>query len=257
MDYRETQKKILAARALLLEPTTTREKFSHVRALIQGINSTLDAALSRCDHEFSTLEKVYGGAVIDLTVEHLPEITEEEKRRKKALLFFLHHWNQLKSEVVRVQAELDASNKAQTSGEKKSHWARIFNVAKGPLGIITILAVGAALLQTTSVQITVHNNGCSTIQSSASIPIPIPGISLPKGPIPNQASANMTLPPLTVSVDGTQKAIITMKALGFHGSLQLGSDISDVTMDGISLLRKNTDIHLSEKKEHSLVIICK
>src|SRR5205807_397699 len=54
---------------------------------------------------------------------------------KKALIFFINSINNLKSEIKRVQTELNKKNKSSNSFDK------IVSGAKGPFGIITIVAV--------------------------------------------------------------------------------------------------------------------
>src|SRR5262249_1426008 len=148
--------------------------------LLSGINPKLDRLLATCDTEFSKVEKYYKGAAIELILENLPELTEEQKKRKKLLLLFINSWNQLKGEVKRIEKELDGKRKAKTDLEKKLDWANIFNFAKGPLGIITIVAVGIVLVaQATSVRVIIKNVGCGTMQSPTSFPISLPGLSLP------------------------------------------------------------------------------
>lgn len=257
MEYKEAHKRIVAVQALLLEPTTTREKFDLVKTLALGIHPALDKALAKVDEGIATIEKVVGGEIIHLTAEYLPENTEEERKRKKALLFFINTWKDLKSEVARVGQELQAAENAHTAAEKSSHLRRVFNFAKGPFGITTIIVAGAALiLQSTSVKISIENRGCGTMQAAASIPIPLPGLSLPKDPLPSGGSAVAVLPPLTVDVDGTARGVLTMRTFNFTMTFELPSNIRDVTMDGVSLLRKKSAVRLIEKKEHSLVLQC-
>jgi hypothetical protein len=241
----------------LLEPTTSREKFAHIRTLLYGINPQLDSALERAARELSTLDKVLGGDVISLTAENLPEQTDEQKRRKKAVVFFVGNWNTLKSEVARVEKELAAAKQADTPEGKVSHVKKIFNFAKGPLGITTIVAVGIVLtMQTVAVEVTIKNQGCSPMTPSGSLPIPLPGLSLPKEPIENGGSAVATIPGLTFTIDGTQRSSLNAKALGFSMGFQLSGSMQDVRLDGVSLLGKTTVARLSEKNEHELVFVC-
>ena len=256
MNHREAHKRLLAAQKLLLGPSTTREKFNSICALIQGINPAVDNVLAECQRQLSTLDKLQDGDVIGLSAEHLPENTEEEKKRKKWLLLFIHSWKQLKSEVARVEQEMHDASNAQTTGGKTSHWGKIFGAAKGPLGIITVLAVGVAVMHQTSVEIAIQNKGCATMYPSGSIPFSLPGLSLPKEPIPSGGSAVATLPGLTVNVDGTASGAVSLKVLTYSLTFQLPSNIEDVTMDGASLLGKVTEVHLSEKDKHTLTLIC-
>lgn len=257
MKYEEAKKRLLAAQALLSEETTTREKFSSIRTLLQGINPKIDKTLDACENELSKLEKLQGFKVIEVTLENLPELTEEQKKRKKILLFFINTWNQLKNEVKRVQKELDASHEGKSDMQKKSHLAKVFNFAKGPFGIITIIAVGIVLvLQATSVHIVIKNNGCDTIPAPAAFPIPLPGFSLPKDPIPANGSATVTISPITININGTQAGSVTVRILGMSFPYQVSGNISDITLNGSRLLGKETEVHLSERKEHILILSC-
>lgn len=144
MNTKETQQKMHAAYTLLSEPTTSREKFEHVRTLISGINPKVDDAISRCSSALSDYEKLQKGEVIDLTIEHLPEDTEENKKRKKALLAFLRAWKDLHSEIERIQKEFERSNnnaRDSSSSGQIDTFGRILLHAKGPFGIITFLAL--------------------------------------------------------------------------------------------------------------------
>lgn len=128
-----------AAHKLLLEESTTHEKFEAIRTLIKGINPEIDAKLQETSQAMADYEKLHRGEIIELSAEKLPEETEEQKKRKKALLFLIRSWKQLQSEVERVQAEFE---KSQQSGDKpQDTFSRILKGAKGPIGIITILAV--------------------------------------------------------------------------------------------------------------------
>ena len=133
-------------------------------------------------------------------------------------------------------------------------WGRIFSFAKGPLGIITIIAVGAAIvLQTTSVQVTVKNIGCEAIDLSY-VPVALPGLSLPQTPIASGSSGVVTLPPLSITVDGTVPDRFGITAVGFSTSFEAGG--VDITVNGTSLRGKKTTINLGERKNHSVIVTC-
>ena len=245
---------MLAAYSLLAEPTTTREKFNHISTLIRGIHPHIDTALDKSHHALSSIGRIQEGDVISLSAENLPENTEEEKRRKKYLLLFIRSWKDLKSEIARVQAEFNNQN-LQTPTQQTSTWLRILKRAKGPLGVITVVAIGIVALQQTSVRVTIQNQGCGTLQPVGNIPT-IPGFSLPKDPIPSGGSAVMTIPPLALHVDGTQVGAVALTALNYSFTFELPSNVKDVSLDGASLLNKQSEVYLSEKKQHTLVLKC-
>ncbi len=252
MDAKESSKRMLAAYALLAEPTTTLEKFNHISTLIRGIHPHVDTALEKSHQAISTIGKIHDGDVITLSAENLPENTEEEKKRKKYLLLFIRSWKDLQSEVGRVSAEM---NNSQPNTSQGSRWWRIVKSAKGPLGVITVVAIGLVALQTTSVQVTIQNKGCATLEPGGSIPS-LPGFSLPKDPIVSGSSAVMTIPPLALHIDGTHKGSVALTALNYSFTFEISSNIKDVSLDGTSLLNKQSDVHLSEKKVHTLILKC-
>ncbi|MBI4226441.1 hypothetical protein HY612_05005 [Candidatus Roizmanbacteria bacterium] len=143
MDPLDTKKRIFAAHKLLIEKTTSKQKFESIHTLIKGINPRIDKLLGDSTKALSDLEKLQKGEIIELTAEHLPENSEEEKKRKKALLWFIKNWKSLHGEVDRVKKEFEkgshgAEQKIQSGG-------RIITFAKGPFGLITALAVIAVI----------------------------------------------------------------------------------------------------------------
>lgn len=258
MDSREARRRLQAAQVLLIEPSTTREKFTSIRTLIEGINPSLDSVLARCDAELSTVSKIYEGEVIHLAAENLPENTEEEKKRKRYLLLFIKGWKDLKGEVARVEQQLGAEGGAQTGTDKASAWGKILHLATGPFGIITALAVvGVIAMKATSVDILIQNQGCGTMYPSNSIPISLPGLKILSDPIPSGGSAVATLPGLTVHVDGTARSSLALKVLTYSLTFQLPSNVDDVTMNGTSLMGKKTEIKLSDRDRHTLTLVCR
>lgn len=254
MDYADTKKRLNAAYSLLSESTTTLEKVRSLKSLISGINPKLDAKWAELDRYISTIEHIESGEVIDLAVQSLPETTEEQKKRKKALILFFKYWNDLKSEVERVQKEFDSQKQ---SGQGGSMWARIFSASKGPLAVVTIIAIGVVALSATSVNITIQNNGCSTLHANSKVPISLPGLALPSNPIPSGGSATVTIPPLPITIDGTSGQALTLSSLKMNFTIQLSKSIRDVTLDGVSLIGKTTNIQLADSKSHVLVLDCR
>lgn len=255
MDLTTARKNLAAVAALMNVPTTTKDNIRRLRGLVKGIRPELDEALAGLEREFPTIQKLAQGDIISLVVQDLPETTEEEKKRKKALMLFINTWDKLKSEVARVQSELTAAEGTDRT-EQGVHWAKILKSAVGPLGLITAVAVGVGLLQVTAVTIEIKNVGCGTFEASGT-PIPLPGLSLPKGSIPSGSSATATLPPLTVSVDGTAGTSLVMKALAFTMTFGLPGNIRDVVINGTSLLNKKSEVRLSEHKTHALILSCR
>lgn len=132
----ETKEKVAAALKLLQEDSTTKEKFESIQKLLMGVNPRLDQTLIKVSKAWGDLEKIEEGEIIELSAENLPENTEEEKKRKKRLLLFIRFWKDLKTEVERVKSELENSKP-----DGKESFSKITSFAKGPFGIITILAV--------------------------------------------------------------------------------------------------------------------
>lgn len=251
----DKRKKLVAARELLDGSTTTRAKLAALMTLLMGVHPKTDALLTECNEALSIAGNIEQGDVIHLSAEALPERTEEEKKRKRALLLFIKNWKELQSEVARIQAEL--GGQSSDGGSQASTWGRIFAFSKGPLAVVAVVAVGLGALSATSVSLTIKNDGCTTIQIQNPLPVSIRGLSLPAEPIQNGSFGVATLPPLTLDVDGTMPEEVFLKALGFSTSIKLPSNIADVTFNDTSLLDKKTQISLSEKKEHELVLSCR
>jgi hypothetical protein len=256
MNLKESRKRILAAQELLLGSGSLSQRLRSARALVKGIRPELDEMLEKCESEVATVENLFAGDILSLAADTLPEITEEEKKSKKVLVYFLEHWGKMKDEVSRVSNELAVAGNTDDKSQKQNHWGTILKHATGPLGLVTVIAVGIALLKTTSVDVVIQNKGCGTFEASKSMPIAIPGFSLPTGSIPSGSSATATLPPLTINVDGTHAGALAMKALSFTMTFGLPDNVTGVTLDGTSLLKKKTEIHLSDRKTHTLVLSC-
>jgi hypothetical protein len=226
--------------------------------LVGGVHAGIDAKLKQCDEAFSHLDKLDRGEYTELAADRLPEDTEDQKKRKKALLLLIRFWKDLQGEIARVEAEMYASEASgQNALQKPSVWRKIFGAAKGPLGIITIVAVGAAVvLQATSVNMTIKNQGCEPMMPGA-LPIPLPGLQLPKEPIADGGSAVAVLPAVTVTIDGTQSGFLYLGALKLKLSFQIPTDIKDVMLNGQSLLKKTTTVALGDQKQHEIIFKCK
>lgn len=264
LDPKTNREKIDAAMQLLFEDTTTVAKFEKTRTLLKGINPKIDHTLETCSKGLKTLKRLQTGDIIELTATNLPEHTEREKKRKKYLLLFISSWKNLKGEVARVEKlykEQNADGKTTTQ-EHLATAGKLAAASKGPFGLITGLAVviagaGAALafLNFSAVNITIKNQGCSPITPIVRMPIQIPGIKLPTETISSGGIAVASVPPFTVTVDGTQRGSVVLSALKFTMEYNLGS--ADLIFDGQSLVGKSTTINLGASKNHELILSCR
>jgi hypothetical protein len=257
MNLEEAKKRVLAAQELLNEQATTKAKFESVRTLIRGINPRIDGALNKCSKALTDLTKLQKGEVIELAAEHLPEDTEEKKKRKKALLLFIKLWKDLKGEVARVEVELKEGRHGQSSAQTLGSFGRILALAKGPLGIVTILAVAIAVLKFSEVEVVIRNRGCEPLRPAVSMPVRIPGLSLPSEPIPDGGQASAYLPPLKFTVDGSGGSTIRISAFGLHLDYELEGRGIDVAFNGESLIGKQMSIDFGSQKQHDLVVTCR
>jgi len=146
MDTQDVKKRIEEAYKLLAHETTSREKFESIRTLIKGLNPKLDMLLNSASKALSDYEKLHKGDIIVLSAESLPENSPEEKKKKQTLIFLINSWRQLESEVKRLSLEFEHltgsnENNAVTSTDKIAGAGRIVAFAKGPFGIITLVAL--------------------------------------------------------------------------------------------------------------------
>lgn len=250
-----TKEKLMAAHDLLLSETTTREKYAHIAALLRGSHPRLDEALSKIDRALADIAHIKEGDVIMLSADRLPENTDEEKKRKKLLLLFVSSWRNLQTEVTRVEAEMNSLQNADAA-TKASSAARILKGAKGPLGLVTLVAIGLATMQQTSVELVIQNAGCGTLQASG-VAINIPGFKIPQGTIPSGGEATVVIPPLPMTVNGTDPRSLKLTALKYTLTFELPPRLADVTFDGTSLLGTKTHLQLSGTRTHVLVLSCR
>lgn len=254
--------RIRAADKLLQDETTTLGQIESVKTLLRGLNPKVDTLLTSCLKALSNLdklEKLQKGDVIALSAEVLPETTEKEKKRKKALLLFLTQWKQLKGEVARIEKELGStqSEGPKTASQKAMGIGRIIGYAKGPLGLVTLIAAGLVLLNATSVKIHITNDGCSPVTPVTSVPIRIPGLSLPNETIADGGTETAVIPRLTVTVDGTDRQNIHLSGYGLNFQFNLSGEGIDLVFDGASLLGARRTINLGDQPEHQLIIRCR
>ncbi|MBY0539452.1 hypothetical protein K2P56_03420 [Patescibacteria group bacterium] len=257
IDYVDVKKRLTAAQAVFADSSTPKEKLNSIRIILKGMHPELESHVLRAESELGKVEKVLNGEVLSLSAEAMPEGTEEEKKRKKAVLGLFAFFTQLKKEIARVEQEFDVAEKTNASGSAKTPWEGIFRTVKGPMGIITIVAVGVVgALHVTAVDVVIENRGCSTIESPASFDIKFPGVSLPDVSIQNGESAVAAIPPVPVTIDGTRPGILEIAAIGFSGSYPVANRVSDIQLDEASLLGVKTEVNLLKSKQHTLTFVC-
>lgn len=128
-------------------------------------------------------------------------------------------------------------------------------------GIFILLAVGAAaaavLIPFPAATITIKNKGCDTIKPPVwFFPVNLPAVSLPTHSIPDGGEGVVKLPPITFSVDNTQKGKIVLKAFGLELGFELQDEGITLQFDGQSIMTRQSTIDLGKSKEHELIVRC-
>ncbi|MBI5619488.1 hypothetical protein HY950_00825 [Candidatus Gottesmanbacteria bacterium] len=256
MNYQSIEKRLEAAGQLLQAKEINRATFESLRSFLSGIHPRTDQLLESVSRELKHVEHMQKGDTIDLVIESMPEMTPEQKKRKKAILLFLKFWNDLKTEVSRIEKELGQAKSAKSHGTTRA-MGRIWAGAKGPLGLITLVAAGIVALKVTEVSIVIKNAGCRPMTPVGSVAVNIPGLLLPSETIPTGGEAVAKLPPIQVSVDATSpnQVRLTMYGLTYNFSLE-SSDIR-LIFDGKVLNGSNTSLNLGSQKQHTLIAQCK
>ncbi|MEK7129946.1 MAG: hypothetical protein AAB803_02905 [Patescibacteria group bacterium] len=255
MSYQSIEKRVLAAQDILQAKEINRATFESLRSLLSGIHPRIDRTLSAAGTSLKHIDQIQKGDAIGLVVESLPEITPEQKKRKKAILLFLKFWNDLKGEVSRIEKELGQAKIAKSHGTTRA-MGRIWAGAKGPLGIITLVAAGIVALKATEVSIVIKNVGCRPMTPMGSIAVNIPGLMLPSETIPTGGEAVAKLPPLHVSVDATSPNQVQLKMYGLTYNFSLETSDIRLIFDGKILNGTKTSLNLGSQKQHTLVAKC-
>lgn len=255
MDYKSVEKRLLAAHTLLESDTVDASAFQSLTSLLHGIHPRIDKTLTTMGHTATHIDMLQKGYVISLTAQSIPAHTPQEKKRKKYLLLFLKYWRDLKSEVARVEKEL--SEAGTSHGNSNLAWANLFATAKGPLGIITVIAAGIVMLKVSEVSVTIKNIGCRNIDPSGDFSVNVPGLSLPTAPIADGEESVAKLPPISITVDATNDQAITVLLYGVTRSFILGSSHFDILYDGQLLNGKLTSVQLASAKSHTVEIRCR
>jgi hypothetical protein len=253
MDYKTIEKRFQAAHTILASERINRATFDALVSLLSGINPKLDKMLKEAAKAFRHVDQLQKSDVVALVTEALPEMTPEQKKRKKALLLFFKLWNDIKAEVARIEKEMA---KSQGNASSASIWGPVVGFAKGPLGIITLIAAGIVMLKASEVSVTIKNVGCETITPPASMAIRIPGLKIPAVPLSSGDEVVANVPPLNFTVDATGN-LARVTIVGMTYDFPLRGSKTSVSFNGKELIGSATDIRLGSQKEHTLVIACK
>jgi hypothetical protein len=251
MDHKGIAKRLAAAQEILAAERIDKATFESFRKLLSGIDPKLDTVLSAAGKAFKQADQLLKGDVLELMLENIPDVTPEDKKRKKAILFFLKFWNDLKSEVARVEKEMSDAKATHTSPVGK-----IASLAKGPLGVITLIAVAVVALKATEVSVRIQNVGCKPITPVTNMSVRIPGLTLPNETIAPGGEGVAKIPPLTARVDATDPNLVRLNMYGMTFDFSLESTDIRLIFDGKTLNGEVTTIRLGEMKEHVLSIQC-
>ncbi len=254
--------RIKIAWGLLCEPSTSLEKVQKISELLKGFDPKVDKQLAAVSSAATKIDQIKKGAIIDLSLEKLPDKTEKQKKRKKMILLFLSRWRDLNSEVQRLNSLATAQSIKSASSLKDTKVIKagqILTTLKGPLGLITIAAAGIVavnnLLINKSVDVTVVNQGCRPIRPLVEAKINLPGLKLPSSPINSGSQDTARLPALNLTITSSGSNI-NLTALGLSRSYSLPGEIKDIVYDGRSLIGNTTNIDLSSSKQHKVVVVC-
>lgn len=197
MPVAQLRQKIEAFGKVLNGESTTFDKLESALALLKGASPNIDKQLDRVLLHLANLRNLQEGDIVELTLANLPERDEKEKKRKKAILFLLRSIRELRSEIERVQKELSRGERGeQTSTQTLGN---TFAFAKGPFGIITLVAFGVV------VAALFLNRG----QPQKSTTISVSPMSSPAVATPSPVSATSSPRVSPSPVDGGKVKVIT------------------------------------------------
>lgn len=182
MSVAQLRQKVEAFGKVLSGESTTFDKLESALALLKGASPNIDKKLDKVLFHLSNLRNIQEGDIVELTLANLPERNEKEKKRKKAILFLLRSIREFRSEIEKVQKELSRSERGeQTSTQTLSN---TFAFAKGPFGIITLVAVGvivaALFLNRGKSEKSISDSASSTPSPAVATPSPVSATPSPR-----------------------------------------------------------------------------
>ena len=257
MEYKAQKKRLGEARALLLEPSASLEKFRKLRDTLYGVHLNLDDTLHILDVRASELGKLMGGDFLSTPFDKMPEATEDEKRRKQLVAEFGEGVGKLQNQVNSLEADLDAAHDTETKERKKWHFHNPFAFLKGPLIFLSGCFVFiVAMLYFTSSPLYILNNGCAPLPPMFKLPEWIPGFSLPQEPIESGARAYARLPGITYGIDATYPGTISVRVYMLNFPFDV-THFDDVQFDGATIIGRAKTLSAFWSGDHFLEIICK
>ena len=261
LDFNQAKKanaKLLALEALFDGDINAIQKLKAAARLAKGINSTLDKSLDQLFELEMKIQEIKKGKLGSIVADKLPEENEKQKKYKKLVVLYFSRRKQLKAETDRVRKELtkDYPKLQNQSAQQTMRASRIMRAAKGPLGLVTLVAAGLVWLQMSSAQVTIVNQGCNTIQPSSYSNIRLPGISLPQAPIVDGGQGEVKIPALRFKLTVDANRLVRVSAYGIKFDFALGNKDIDLIFNGESLLDGATELKLKSGSQNTLVVVC-
>ena len=118
-----------------------------------------------------------------------------------------------------------------------------------------VIAGIVVFLNSRSVEIIIKNENCDTVTPTIPQNISLPGLKLPSEPIPKGGSSIAVVPPLKVTVDGTQNPL-EVSAYGLNFRFHLLQGGINVLFNSSPIIGQKNQIDLGSRKTHELVFQC-
>jgi hypothetical protein len=255
---KKINKRLVGLEELLADKTSSQQKLKALSKLIKGFNPQLDEKLKKLIELENKIQDLKKGKLEAIVISQLPVKTEKERKYKKLLLLFFTRKKSLHSEIIRVRKDLtkEYPDLQSQAGTKLVKAARIGRLAKGPLGLITVVATGLVLLQTSAATVTLVNQGCDTIEPTAYSRIKLPGVYLPQSPIVDGGQGEAKIPALKFKLSVDQNQVVRVEAYGVKLDFALQDKGIDLIFNDQSLLQDATELKLKPGSENTLVIRC-
>jgi len=164
-----------------------------------------------------------------------------------------------------VEAGFDQACKVLKNDLLKSARLRYFfslgewvGIAASAAVIATAAAAGTLALLThlqPAARLEIHNVNCGTIPSPGqSAWLDLLAVEAPEGPIPNGGTGEVTLPAITMSIDGRAKTSLTIGMLGVSQTIPLAGRLSEGRLNDQSFVEQALRVDLAPT--NTLEITC-